>query len=104
MIKCIYKGSTKNIPYGKIYGTALIKSLGNEVFIRKGISVTLAALFGKKLQIIKPNIGIVVEAKDNEVLIKFNTDIAYDQEIYAISNSSNCKELKELVLAYIAEQ
>ena len=102
-MKCIYKGSTKNIPYGKIYGTALIKSSCSEVFIPRGISVTLAGLFGKKLQIIKHDIGVVVEAKDNEVLIRFNTDIGYDQEIYAINNSSICKELKELTIAYIAE-
>ena len=102
-MKCIYKGSTKSIPCGKMYGSALLRSSCNEIFIPKGINVTLAGLYGKKLQIIKNNIGTVIEAKDNQVLIRFNTDIAYDQEIYAINNSSNCKEIKELIIAYMAE-
>ena len=99
MIKCIYKDSIKCIQYGRIHGTALIKSFEKDCIIPKGINVTLAALNHGRLEIIKENIGIVIEAEDNHVAIRFNNDIVFVDSIYAI-NSNSFKELNKLTIAY----
>ena len=104
MLKAIFEGETKNIPYGKItYEVSSIVpcTMNNKVY--DGAMVTLAKITKNGIKVIESRIGKVIKANSDYIKIQFNRSIGFDNKLYALVTDSKLRSPLSLVLAYEEE-
>ena len=101
MLKTILQGEVRDVSYCRASPGmgCLIPCTNNSNRISNGSMVTLAKFSKNGIEITKSRIGNVISVCNDNIKVRFDTSVVFNDNLYAIIDS-NIKPSSRIILAY----